>query len=144
MPDIPPPAATLLAALIGGLLLLYVHRKNARRVAAAKYRAALLEAFAGLYPIATNWPDNIDSHLRQIFPSLQRAVAEFRPYVSWHARRSYDSAWFAYRLGSDGREIGKQLYHQYMGFTSPGEPAIDPKETFRANVVNLLRYAGEP
>jgi len=44
MRDIPAPFATILAALLGGLLLLYVHRKNARRTAAAKYRAALLES----------------------------------------------------------------------------------------------------
>lgn len=140
---IPAPAATLLAALIGGWFLLYVHRKNARRTAAAKYRTALLEAFAGLYPIPTNWPPNIDSHLRQIFPQLQRAVAEFRPYVSWRTRRSFDAAWFVYRLGADGREIDNQLYHQYMGFTSPGEPVIDPKETFRCNVAKLLSFANE-
>ena len=143
MPDIPAPFATLLAALIGGFLLLHVQRKNARRVAAAKFRATVLEALAGLYPIPTNWPGNIDSHLRQIFPTLQRAIGEFRPYVPLYARRSYDRAWFVYRLGSDGREIDKQLYHQYMGFTSPGEPVINPKETFRSNVDNLLSFASE-
>jgi hypothetical protein len=143
MLDIPAPLATLLAALVGGLLLLHVHRKNARRAAAAKYRAALLEAFTGLYPVPANWPGDIDSHLRRAFPLLQRAVAEFRPYISWRARRSYDQAWFVYRLGPEGREIDKQLYHQYMGFTSPGEPVVDPKETFRANVAGLLAFAGE-
>jgi len=143
MPDIPAPLATLLAALVSGFLLLYVHRKSARRTAAAKCRAAILEAVTGLYPVPSDWPGNVDSHLRQVFPALQRAVAEFRPYVPWHARRSYDQAWFVYRLGRDGREIDKQLYHQYMGFTSPGEPVIDPKEAFRANVKDLLAFAGE-
>ena len=143
MPNIPAPVATLLAALLGGFLLLYVHRKNARRTAAAKFRASLLGAVAGLYPVPSNWPGNIDSHLRHIFPVLQQAVTEFRPYVSWYSRRSYDRAWFVYRLGHDSREIDKQLYHQYMGFTSPGESVVDPKETFRANVTGLLAFAGE-
>jgi hypothetical protein len=143
MPEIPAPFATLLAALVGGLLLLHVHRKNARRTAAAKYRAALLDALAGLYPVPSNWPGNIDAHLRQVFPSLQRAVAEFRPYVPRRTHRSYDRAWFVYRLGSDGREIDKQLYHQYMGFTDPGQPVIDPRETFRTNVAGLLAFASE-
>ncbi len=141
MPDISPPVATLLAVLLSGFLLLYVNRKNARRTATAKYRAALLEAFTGLYPIPTNWPVNVDAHLRQIFPQLQRAVAEFRSYVPW--RRAYDRAWFVYRLGTDGREIDKQLYHQYMGFTSPGEPVINPKGTFYTNVNKLLGFASE-
>ena len=143
MPEIPAPFATLLAALVGGLLLLHVHRKNARRTAAAKYRAALLEALAGLYPVPSNWPGNIDSHLRQVFPSLQRAVEEFRLYGPRRTRRSYDQAWFVYRLGSDGRGIDKQLYHHYMGFTDPGQPVIDPQETFRTNVAGLLAFAGE-
>jgi hypothetical protein len=30
-----------------------------------------------------------------------------------------------------------------MDFTSPGEPVVDPKETFRANVASLLVFAGE-
>lgn len=143
MLSIPAPLATLLAALVAGLLLLYVHRKNARRTATVKFRTSLFQAMTGLYPVPSNWPGNIDAHLRQVFPALQQAVSEFRPYVPWHARRSYDRAWFVYRLGRDGREIDKQLYHQYMGFTSPGEPVIDPKETFRVNVAGLLAFAGE-
>lgn len=143
MPAIPAPFATLLAALVGGLLLLHVHRKNARRIAAAKYRAALFESFAGLYPIPSNWPGNIDSHLRQAFPALQRAVAEFRPYIPRRSRGAYDRAWFVYRLGFDGRDSDKQLYHQYMGFTDLGQPIIDPKKRFRTNVAGLLSFAGE-
>lgn len=143
MPNISSPLATILAALFAGFLLLYVHRKNARRTAVAKFRSAVLQAVTGLYPVPSNWPSNIDSYLRGVFPALQQAVAEFRPYVPWHARRSYDRAWFVYRLGQDGREIDKQLYHQYMGFTSLGEPIIDPKETFRANVAGLLAFASE-
>jgi hypothetical protein len=143
MPSISAPQATLLTALVGGLILLYVHRKNAQRAATAKFRAAMFQSLTGLYPVPSSWPANIDSHLRQIFPALQQAIAEFRPYVPWYSRRSYDRAWFVYRLGPDGREIDKQLYHQYMGFTSPGEPVIDPKETFRVNVAALLAFAGE-
>ena len=143
MPNIPPSLATLLVGLVGGFLLLYVHRKNARRTASAKFRAEFLKVLSGLYPVATNWPSNIDSHLRQIFPALQLVLAEFRPYVPWYKRRAYDRAWFVYRLGRDGRDIDQQMYHQYMGFTSPGTPPIDPKQTFRANVKRLLDFADE-
>lgn len=143
MPEMAAPLAVILTALTSGLLLLYVHRKNARRTAAAKYRSALLESFAGLYPVPSNWPKNIDVHLRQAFPLIQRAVAEFRPYVPRRARNSYDQAWFVYRLGTDGREIDKQLYHQYMGFTDPGQPVVDPKMTFYNNVAGLLAFGTE-
>jgi len=143
MPEISGPIATILVGLLSALLVLYIRRKNAAVAAASKFRGVLLSDFAGLYPIPANWPSNIDARLRQIFPSLQHAVEEFRPYVPFHVRRSYDRAWFVYRLGSDGREIDKQLYHQYMGFTSPGEPTIDPTQTFRSNVARLLAFAGE-
>lgn len=143
MPDISAPFATLLVGLLSALLVLYVRRRNASASAAAMFRAALLDALSGMYPVPTTWPANIDLHLRQLFPAVQRAVQEFRPYVPWYSKRSYDRAWFVYRLGIDGREIDKQLYHQYMGFTSPCEPVVDPKVTFHANVKKLLAFADE-
>jgi hypothetical protein len=142
MPEISPPVATLLAALVGGLLLLYVHRLNAKRTASAKFRAALLQAFSGLYPIPSNWPENIDAHLRGIFPVLQAAVAEFRPFVFWFHRRSYDAAWLKYHC-STGRSVDakSQVYHDYYGFTSPEKPVSDAKDVFHANVSRLLQFA---
>jgi hypothetical protein len=143
MSDIPTPLLALLGILVSAFIALYVRRKSASSTAAATFRAALLDALSGMYPVPANWPNNVDSELRQLFPIIQRAVEEFRPYVPKRSRRSYDKAWFVYRLGPDGREIDKQLYHQYMGFTSPGEPAIDPKATFHANIERLLAFAGE-
>jgi hypothetical protein len=143
MSDTPTPLVALLGVLISAFVALHLRRKNASSAAAGKFRAALLNALSGMYPIPANWPKNVDGHLRQIFPALQSAVEEFRPYVPWRSRRSYDRAWFVYRLGEDGREIDKQLYHQYMGFTSPDEPVVDPKVTFHANVKRLLAFAGE-
>ena len=143
MPEIPAPLVTFLIGLVSAFIVLYVRRRDASSNAAVKFRSALLDAFSGMYPVPATWPANIDSHLRQLFPTVQRAVEEFRPYVPWYSKRSYDTAWFVYRLGHDGREIDKQLYHQYMGFTTPGEPAVNPKETFHANVNKLLAFAGE-
>lgn len=143
MREIPAPIATLLVGLLSTYVVLYIRRRNASAAAAAKFRAALLDSFSGMYPIPANWPSNVDFHLRKIFPAIQHAVTEFRSYVPWYSRRSYESAWFMYRLGPDGREIDKQLYHQYMGFTSPDEPAIDPKVAFHANVKRLLDFARE-
>ena len=143
MPEIPAPLATLLVGFLSAFLLLYVRRRNASAAAAIKFRSALLDAFSGMYPVPATWPANIDSHLRQLFPALQRAVEEFRPYVPSYSKRSYDTAWFVYRLGADGRDIDKQLYHQYMSFTSPGRAVVDPKETFHVNVKKLFAFAGE-
>jgi hypothetical protein len=107
------PIITFLTALFGGLLLLYVHRLNARRAAAAKFRAAILGALNSLYTEPVNWPRdamNIDKVLRDAFPALQIAIAEFGPFVPWWRRRAFRKAWHKYRLGKDGREIDLQSY----------------------------------
>ena len=143
MSDIPTPLVALLGVLISALVALHIRRKNTSSAAAAKFRAALINALSGMYPVPTSWPQNVDSHLRQLFPAIQSAVEEFRPYVPRQYQRSYDRAWFTYRLGPDGREIDEQLYHQYMGFTSPDEPVADQKATFHSNVKRLLAFAGE-
>jgi len=133
----------LLGVLMTALITLHVRRKSASSAAASKFRAAILSALSGMYPVPADWPSNVNPRLLYLFPALQQAVEEFRPYVPWRSRRSYDKAWFVYRLGADGREIDKQPYHQYMGFTSPGKPVIDPKATFHANVKRLLSFADE-
>jgi hypothetical protein len=141
--DVPAPLIAILGVLLSAFFLLYVHSKNAKRTAAAKYRAALLKAFSGLYPIPSNWPRDIDSHLREIFPELQVAVAEYRTFIPWYSRKKYDYAWFVYRLDKDGREIDKQLYFHYMGFRDADRPTSDPKQEFHCNVSRLMAFASE-
>jgi hypothetical protein len=128
--------------LLSVFVLLYVHRLNAKRAASARFRAALLQAFSGLYPIPSNWPANVDAHLRSIFPALQAAVAEFRPFVSWFSRRAYDRAWLEYHC-STGRSVDaqSQVYHHYFGFTSPDKPIPDAKQVFHSTVGRLLGFA---
>jgi len=45
-----------------------------RRAGAANFRAAVLAALPGLYPLPTNWPADINASLRAAFPVLQSAV----------------------------------------------------------------------
>jgi hypothetical protein len=133
------PAATLIAAGIAAVVLLYVHRLNSRRAASQKFRASILNTLSGLYPIPSKWPDglDIDVQLRSVFPQVQSAVEEFRPFVPWYRRGSFEKAWFLYRLGDGGREIDKQCYHQYMAFGD--NPTF--RENFKRNVDHLLRFA---
>jgi hypothetical protein len=133
------PEATLLAALLGGLLLLYVHRLNAYRSASAKFRAEVLAALEDLYPSPAKWPGNIDAFLRSVFPKLQAAVAQFRPFLAWYRRRAFDRAWLTYRCATR-REIDVQCYHHYMAFSGQA----DPKLTFKRNVDALLSFAKQP
>lgn len=113
--------------------------KSARRAAACEaFRAAVLTELSGLYPLASSWPENIDGHLRAKFPSLQVAVAKFRPYVPWYKRWLFDRAWSKYR-NAHGREVDIQIYHHYMSFND--QP--DPKGTLRRNVHKILTFAGD-
>jgi len=116
--------------------------KNRYAAASIKFRSSVLEILAGLYPIPTNWPKrglDIDPVLRNAFPKLQVAVAEFRPYLAWFRRWRFDRAWFIYRLGKEGREIDKQDHLQYIGFAS----TPNPEKTFKRNVDALLSFAKE-
>jgi hypothetical protein len=100
--------------------------------------------FEGLYPIPTNWPNNgleVKVILEALFNDLQVAVNDFRQYLPKRKQTVFDEAWFIYRLGEDGREIDKQCYQQYMGFSSPDTPTRDSKELFHENVSRLLSFA---
>jgi hypothetical protein len=133
----------LVVVVVGGVLTHNLSSRRdhqtARRNAAAKFRAAFLSALSGLYPLPTNWPEDINHFLRGVFPALQSAVGEFRPFVAFWRRRAFDRAWFNYRCGT-GREIDLQNYFHYMAFGS--NP--NAKENFRRNVAALLSFADRP
>ncbi len=124
---------------------LSIHRsKNEHfRKKASEFEKVIKNEFSEIYPIPSNWPENIDGYFRNKFPVIQSAVAEFREILSKNERASFDKAWFIYRLGEDGREIDKQCYHQYMDFRSPDIPYKDPKETFHENVSRLLSFTNK-
>lgn len=111
-------------------------RWNAKRHAAATFRATVLSALNGFYPLPFRWPDDITSSLSDVAPTLQSAVAQFRPFVPWRKRRSFDRAWFNYRCAT-GREMDSQCYHHYIAFSSNPEA----KKNFRRNVDALLNFA---
>jgi hypothetical protein len=113
--------------------------QTAKRNAATKFRATFLTALSGLYPLPTNWSDDINRFLRGVFPTLQSAVAEFRPFVPFWRRRAFDRAWFKYRCGT-GRQIDLQNYLHYMAF----ESNPNAKKLFRRNVAALLSFADKP
>ena len=130
----------VLGALVMAFLVGYISGRVAKtgRYASAcqNFRAALLGEFTGLYPLPSNWPTDIDDYLRNKFPQLQAAVAEFRPFVPWFRRWLFDRAWRKYR-NAYGRAVDIQVYHHYVAFGS--QP--DPKDTFKVNVKRLLSYA---
>lgn len=128
-------------------------KRNAFRNASIIFRSKVLTELEGLYPVPTKWPTEkmmIDRILKEKFPKLQIAVAEFREFLPRSQQSDFDKAWFIYRLGKDGREIDKQCYYDYMPFISTSivdgvQVTVDTtgthKETFKHNVDSLLSFA---
>ncbi|MCF6258306.1 MAG: hypothetical protein L3J98_11695 [Gammaproteobacteria bacterium] len=111
------------------------------RAKASAFESTIKRELSEIYPVASNWPENIDGYLRSKFPTLQAAVSQFSETLTKRDKVAFNKVWFIYRLGHDGREIDQQCYHQYMGFSSPDKPYKDPKESFHENVSRLLSYA---
>jgi hypothetical protein len=146
---------SILIACFVGYIAWRNNVKSRRADACSKFRASVLSALDGFYPIPVNWPKDLhstDQKLRAVFPHLQTAVAEFRYFVPVMKRRGFDRAWFVYRLGENGREIDRQCYHQYMPFISSsvvnGKEFTEDNskayaEKFKRNVDAILSYAKE-
>lgn len=113
--------------------------ESERIKASIKFREKILEIFKGLYLNPVDWPENsalIVNILTDIFPELDSAVAEFRPFIPFYKRWLFDKAWFRYRC-STGRKIDTQCYHHYINFDSNPEY----KDIFHKNVSKLLSFA---
>jgi len=120
-------------------LALHRQKESFRIVAANEFVSTITSEFSEIYPVSSNWPEDIDCYLRNKFPILQSAIENYKPYVK--NQEGFNKAWDFYRLGEDGRIIDKQLYLQYMGFQSNDEPAISPEVRLRENINQLLSYA---
>ena len=132
-------AAAVLVAAFAGYVAWRNGRKSRYATACGNFRTSVLRALDGLHPRHASWPRDdfaIDPILREAFPALQAAVAEFRPFVPWWQRRAFDRAWFRYHC-STGRTVDAQGYHHYMAISN--QP--DPKATFHENVSRLLSFA---
>ena len=142
----------IILACFAGHITYRSSRKNRFAQASIAFTENTLSALEGLYPIPANWPQDIDRHLRGIFPKLQSTVSVFREALPWYKRKRFDKAWFIYRLSETGREIDKQCYHHYMPFQTTTiindkEITTDSTETykeeFKCNVKRLLDFADQ-
>jgi len=112
-------------------------KRAAKLKAAVDFRDAVHTALSGVYPLASTWPDDVNSYFRAVFPQMQMALSRFRPFIPTKRRPEFDAAWNRYRLGNEGREIDVQLYHHYMAFGS--NP--NARQKLYDNVTALLKFA---
>jgi hypothetical protein len=128
-------------------------RDRIARLAAAstKFNSNILNILSGLYPLASNWPKNIndlDAVLRSAFPKMQIAIEEFNPFLPWYKQIFFKRAWSRFR-NAYSREQDIQCYHHYMPFISTSivngkevteDNTASYKENFKHNVDKLLSY----
>lgn len=130
---------TLFGCLAFHRLALYRQKLSERVQASEKFVSSVTSVLSEIYPVSSSWPENIDAYLRNKFPLLQSAVEAFKPYAC--DKKGFERAWKLYRLGDTGRNIDKQLYHQYMGFQTNDEPRIIPEQRMQENIGRLLSHA---
>lgn len=113
--------------------------------ACSEFRAAILAELGGIYPIPSNWPENIKPFFEQRFPALQIAVGKFRPFVT--DKKGFDGAWLRYYCAYPGK-TNDQCYHHYEASYDPfiGTQALADRKcraNFHENVTRLLLFADE-
>jgi hypothetical protein len=136
--------------IVAAIYSRWSNRKDRRAGACANFRSAFLHELEGLYPQPSNWPKayGIDPTLRRVFPVLQAAVAEFRPYVPDDQKEAFDIAWRDYRC-STKRDVDTQDYTHYMNIGTVSENASgglteirrDGRANFKKTVDRLLEFA---
>ena len=147
---------TLLAALVAILGAFAVQRYLAFRNASVAFRSSIMAALSGLYPIPANWPNDdkifIMAVLKERFPAMQSAVAQFRDSLPTKRQGEFDAAWNLYRTGNSAGSAAQQDYWHYVPHHGEGvdgwktykhDNRLTYQEDFKKNVDWLLSFAKE-
>lgn len=139
--SIPTGIFILLSALIAALVTIGVSRSNNYRSASTQFLNIITNELKEIYPTVHHWPESIDTYLKNKYPTIQSAVAQFEKSVPWYKGRGFKKAWEIYRVGTNPVSTSsEQEYHQYMGFTID-DHYIDPCQRLKENIDRLLSYA---
>jgi|SRR5208283_170946 len=145
-------AVALFGVLINHWLASTKDRVGRLATASAKFNSDILNVLTGLYPLPSNWPEDInelDTVFRSFFPKMQIAVEEFKRYLPWYKKIFFTHNWSHFR-NAYGRDQDIQCYHHYMPFKGVSivngkeithDNTTTYKETFKKNVDRLLKYA---
>jgi hypothetical protein len=125
LPQYAPVIATLFAAAFGGWLLVRVHRRNAQRTAAVKFRGAFAVALATIEAAVRH--DSMDPHrpkvselLRDSFVNHAAAVEEYKPFVPTKRRLAYQRTWQQYKeLAYDAAGVSAEFLAEHRDEDAP-------------------------
>ena len=126
-------------------------KKDIFNTAAKELTDTFYRELQEIYPTPFNWPDDIDSYLRDRFAVLSGAVGKFQNHLPKQKQRDFENAWFRFYC-STNREVdrGSQSYLHYMPMSGSSvcegrEVHYDRSETYQTNLKEnvdaILKYA---
>ena len=107
--------------------------REARRFdeALTTFRRAILTELEGIYPVTQTWSKSIYPQFRQSITKVERAAAEFRPFVKH--KEEFDTAIEEYRNYCDKGEYERASgWYMYPDMRKPGD--VGPVESFKSIV----------
>jgi hypothetical protein len=134
IPDLPMYPFTIIAALIGVLGILYIFRLKAGR----HFRQIVLSELKGIYPEPRITVEQSNTQIRQSIKEIESASAEYRRFVSFYRKSSFDVAVQEYC--KTARETNWQNTLDFSK-SMPYLKDKNPKEIFKQHVDELLKYA---
>jgi acyl carrier protein phosphodiesterase len=134
----------VLAALIAGLILFQVQRYNAFKSASEKFRNTIYKELEGLYPTPVKWPDpehKIIYILKDKFPQIEIAVAEFRLQLNRLNRKKFDEVWNDFHSDYFQYVPIKSESYSYGKLIEKSDTTTTYLSNFKDKVDALLKFA---
>lgn len=93
-----------------------------KRKARAEFRAGIINALPGIYPICIKDINYIDSSLRKAFPEMQRCVEIYKNQISSSEAEDVRKSWDNYRLSGNKNRKETMIFDKYMSFSGEKDP----------------------
>lgn len=130
--------------LIAGVVADVINRR--RRDGAVEYfDSAFQEELAGLYPIATRWPDDLAAYIQPRLPILRDAFEVLRNFIPQNQLREYNAAWNRfYQFSRTGGEEQVASSEDTTQESVADQPDLHQQQlVFHQIVSDLLAYTGQ-
>jgi hypothetical protein len=135
IPNLPMYPFAIVTALIGALVALYVFRLKASR----HFRQVIFSELKGIYPEPRITADQANAQIRQSIKEIESASAEFKRFVSFYRKISFDRA--VQKYCKTAKDIDWSKHTSKDWFPSMKHLVQDPKPDFFECIDELLKYA---
>ncbi len=137
LPNFPMYPFAIIAALIGALVTLYVFRLKAAR----HFRQIIYTELKGLYPEPRIMAGEANAQIRQSIIEIESASAEFRRFVSFYRKSTFDVAVKKYCETAKNTDWNKHTQKDWFPSMKNLPQCKDPKPEFFNCIEELIKYA---